>query len=168
MMSLRVTSLSDACHFQTCHTKKYTAKKMNCMKHTMRGMPIINSTNIDKISFCIEIQTSFCHKMTVSDLLTALCKELSLKQMGREVSQWIIKWAIYHIMQKVYRCIRQQETNLLLRTHLINTESNISYIFVPYIVNHKQARYNMVDNIPKTNVLYITRYTNGPDHVSSI
>ena len=60
---------------------------MNCMKHTMRGMPIINSTNIDKISFCIEIQTSFCHKMTVSDLLTALCKELSLKQMGREVSQ---------------------------------------------------------------------------------
>ena len=44
-------------------------------------------------------------------------------------------------------------------------ESNISYIFVPYIVNHKQAAwaYNM-DNIPKDNVLY-TRYTNGPDHV---
>ena len=35
---------------------------------------------------------------------------------------------------------------------------------MPYIVNHKQAAYNMVvDNIPKTNVLYTN--TNGPDHV---
>ena len=58
--------------------------KESYMKLTMSGLPIINSANADKISFCVEIQKSFCHKMTVfpSSFFGYTYATLCLKRLG--------------------------------------------------------------------------------------